>query len=170
MWDLEVRVLRKVDSSVGAALNGEGIGDIDDATDVGALAGGLPKLFFGFGMVITPCRCASSGATTSLRIIRAPKTPIPKKIRERQTRLSTTKQTNQTHAPQQMDDRKPNGGLPGLIARTTVSLPLLLFPRERKSKQPTNEPTRSRKRPSSPSTPLSPSPPNEPTSAPSSSP
>ena len=72
-------MLRKVDSSVGAALNGEGIGDIDDATDVGALAGGLPKLFFGFGMVITPCRCASSGATTSLRIIRAPKTPISKK-------------------------------------------------------------------------------------------
>ena len=54
MWDVEVKVLRKVDSSVGAALNGEGIGDIDDATNVGALARGLPELFLGFGIVDTP--------------------------------------------------------------------------------------------------------------------
>ena len=124
MWDLEVKVLRKVDSSVGAALNGEGIGDMDDVTDVGALVGGLPKLFLGFGIVITLCKCASLGATTSLSTQDSnPK----KKIRERQTRLSTTKQTNHTHALQHMDDRKPNGGLPGLIARTIVSLPLLPF-------------------------------------------
>ena len=59
MWDLEVKVLRKVDRSSGAALNGEGIGDIDDATNVGALAGGLPELFLGFGIVMNPCRRAS---------------------------------------------------------------------------------------------------------------
>ena len=46
-------MLRKVDSSVGAALNGEGIDDIDDATDVGARVGGLPEVLLGFGIVIT---------------------------------------------------------------------------------------------------------------------
>ena len=137
MWDLEVKVLRKVDSSVGAALNGEGIGDMDDVTDVGALVGGLPELFLGFGIVLTPCRCASLGATTSLRMTREPKTH-PKKIRERQTRLFTTKQTNHSHALQHMDDRKPNGGLLGLIARTIVSLPLPPFTKKGKPKRPTN--------------------------------
>ena len=61
-------MLRKVDSSVGAGLKGEGIGEIDDATKVGALAGGFPELFLGLGIVITPCRCASSEAMTSLKV------------------------------------------------------------------------------------------------------
>ena len=87
-------MLRKVDSSVGAALNGEGIGEIDEATSVGALAGGLPELFLGFGIVMTPCKCASPGATPSWKIIRELKT-LKRKIRERQTRLSVFKQTNE---------------------------------------------------------------------------
>ena len=51
-WDLEDRVSRKANSSVGAGLNGEGIGDIEEELEVGGLAGGLPELFLAFGIVI----------------------------------------------------------------------------------------------------------------------
>lgn len=53
---MEVRVPRKVDSSVGAGLKGEGIGDVEEALKMRGLAGGLPELFLGLGIVATPCR------------------------------------------------------------------------------------------------------------------
>lgn len=54
MWDLEVRVSRKSDSSLGAGLYGDGMGDIEEALEVGGLAGGLPNIFLVFG-IVTNC-------------------------------------------------------------------------------------------------------------------
>ena len=56
MWDLEVRVSRKVDSSTGAGLNGGSMGDVEEALEVVGLAGGLPELFFGLAIVTPLCR------------------------------------------------------------------------------------------------------------------
>lgn len=42
---------RKVDSSVGAGLKGEGISDMEEALDVRGLAGGLPEFFLGLGIL-----------------------------------------------------------------------------------------------------------------------
>lgn len=54
MWDLEVRVSRKVDSSAGAGLNGGSMGDVDEVSDeVVGLAGAFPELFFGLAIVAT---------------------------------------------------------------------------------------------------------------------
>lgn len=53
MWDLEVKVSRKVDSSAGAGLNGGSIGDVEEALEAVGFAGGLPELFLGLGIVAT---------------------------------------------------------------------------------------------------------------------
>lgn len=56
MWDLEVRVSRKVDSSAGAGLNGGSMGDVEEALEVVGVAGGLLELFFGLAIVDLLCR------------------------------------------------------------------------------------------------------------------
>ena len=50
---MEVRVSRKVDSSAGAGLNGEGMDDVEKAPAAVVLAGGLPEPFLGLGIVST---------------------------------------------------------------------------------------------------------------------
>lgn len=47
-------MLRKVDSSAGAGLKGEGIGDINEVLDVGDLPGGLPEAFVVLGIMNHP--------------------------------------------------------------------------------------------------------------------
>lgn len=53
MWDLEVKVSRKVDSSAGAGLNGGSIGDVEEALEAVGFAAGLPELFLGLGILAT---------------------------------------------------------------------------------------------------------------------
>lgn len=55
-------MLRKIDSSAGAGLNGEGLCDIEEGLEVIALAGGLPELFLGLGIVAPSLHtCCSRG-------------------------------------------------------------------------------------------------------------
>lgn len=56
-------MLRKVESSAGAGLNGGSMGDIEEALEMVGLAGGLPELFLGLGIVATLCRRGSPGET-----------------------------------------------------------------------------------------------------------
>ena len=58
-WGLEVKVSRKVDSSAGAGLNGEGMCDVGEVLKAVGLMGDLPDPFLILGIVATLCRCAS---------------------------------------------------------------------------------------------------------------
>ena len=49
-------MLRKVDSSAGAGLKGDGIGDVEEVLDVGGLVESLPELFLFLAIVNTPYR------------------------------------------------------------------------------------------------------------------
>lgn len=57
---------RKVDSSAGAGLNGEGMGDVEEVLGAVGLAGGLPELFLGLGIVGTPLWRTVPGKMTGL--------------------------------------------------------------------------------------------------------
>lgn len=61
-------MLRKVDSSAGAGLNGEGMCDVEEGLEVIALAGGLPELFLALGIVAPLCTLAAPGEITKLMI------------------------------------------------------------------------------------------------------
>lgn len=61
-------MLRKVDNSEGAGLNGGGKDDVEEVLVVG-LAGGLPELFLGFGIVTALCRRTSWAKATTLMAI-----------------------------------------------------------------------------------------------------
>lgn len=58
---------RKVDNSAGAGLNGEGIGDSEEALDMRGLVGGLAELFLGL-VILKKClsRRVCSWGWTSL--------------------------------------------------------------------------------------------------------
>lgn len=57
-------MLRKVDSSEGAGLNGGGKGDVDEVLEEVGLTGGLPEPFLGFGIVVAFFRRIYLGKVT----------------------------------------------------------------------------------------------------------
>lgn len=57
---------RKVDSSAGAGLNGEGMGDVEEVSGAVGFAGGLPELFLGLGILGTPLWRTIPGKVTGL--------------------------------------------------------------------------------------------------------
>ena len=61
---MDVRVLRKVDSSEGAGLKGEGNDEDGELLEMVGLAGGLPEVFLGFGILVAFQRRASPRRVT----------------------------------------------------------------------------------------------------------
>ena len=93
---------RKVDSSAGAGLNGEGIGVVKEVLEMVALAAGLPELFFGLAIAATFCRCASTSEVTGVMTIGSSRPTVHLVVQ------SSATIKNNTRAPNAALQQQPN--------------------------------------------------------------